>query len=143
MVLILSVLVQAIDRSSALNEKTHKCCSYSFVAVIAQALPVPQGPHTIRIYIYEKPLRSSCPLCCYSPLIAPYSPTISCECDSRYSCPKPSQTSQSIVDANPTTRSRSSTTITMLEEEFGACKPHKSGATASSSFYHLSHSGSY
>jgi hypothetical protein len=53
------------------------------------------------------------------------------------SSPQPSQTSHSIVDVTTTTRCRSSTTITALEEEFGPYKLPKSGATASSSFYPL------
>lgn len=52
-------------------------------------------------------------------------------------------TSKSIVDATSTTRSRSSTTITTLEKEFGACEPPKSGATESSSFFLSSHSVFY
>lgn len=101
------------------------------------------------IYIVGETTASSCRLCYYSPFVAPFSPELHV-----YTMPvrfpmifshKHPQTSKTIVDATSTTRSRSSTTITTLEKEFGACEPPKSGtaATRSSSFLILSHFVSY
>jgi hypothetical protein len=124
------------------TKRCPKCCSYSFVAVIAPRSASATGPnHPTEVYIYEKPPRRLA-LCAVTLLLLLPNNTMS-EQSPITLFPKPSQTSQSIVDATAMTRPRSSTTITMLEKEFGMCESPRSGATASSSFYPLSYSGSY
>ncbi|KAF8487709.1 hypothetical protein F5888DRAFT_542048 [Russula emetica] len=114
------------------TKRCPKCCSYSFVAVIAPRSASATGPkHPTEIYIYEKPPRRLA-LCAVTLLLLLPNNTMPEQFPITFS-PEPSQTSQSIVDATAMTRSRSSTMITTLEKEFGM-EPPKSGATASSSF---------
>jgi hypothetical protein len=138
LVLILSVIVQAIP-TFPFNEKMSQMLLLFFVATIAPRSASATGPtHPAEVHIYEKPLRRLA-LCHITLLLLLYihpNNTMPARFPINFSL-KPSQTSQRIDDATATTRSRSSTTITMLEEEFGMCELHKSGATASSSFYSL------
>ena len=86
------------------------------------------GPRTQQKYIYEKPAHRLA-LCAVTLLLLLHihSNSIMLVQFPTVFSPKPSQTSESIVDATSTTRTRSSTVIIMLEEELGMCEPPKSG----------------
>jgi len=104
------------------TKRCPKCCSYSFVAVIAPRSASATGPkHPTEIYIYEKPPRRLA-LCAVTLLLLLPNNTMPEQFPITFS-PEPSQTSQSIVDATAMTRSRSSTMITTLEKEFGMEPP--------------------
>ena len=111
------------------TKRRPKCCSYSFVAVIA---PIARsasatGPtHPTEIYMRDRRV-GRLALCAVALLLLLHiHPNSTMRLLTIFSH-KPSQTSESIVDAPSTTRTRSSTLITTLEEELGMCEPPRSG----------------
>jgi hypothetical protein len=84
------------------------------------------GAHTPNRNIYERPTRRLA-LCAVSLLLLLHIHPNSTMRFLTIFSHKPSQTSESIVDAPSTTRTRSSTMITTLEQELGMWEPPKSG----------------
>ncbi len=130
-------------RDSCPTKRCPKCCSYSFVAVIGPRSAMATGPtHTAKVYIFDQPAALSCPLFDFSSRLLSrvhLNNTTPAQFTMLFSS-RTSQASQSVVDAAmTTTRARSETTITVLEEEFGMHEVPKAktrfGATASSSFF--------
>jgi hypothetical protein len=86
--------------------------------------------HPAEICIYEKPLRRPALPSCALPLLFRVKLLLHIHPNSTMLVRfpiifshKPSQTSESIVDATSKTQTRSSTTITTLEEELGMREP--------------------